>query len=165
MVDYSAVIFAYSNFEQNCLILKELVSAHGSGYRHSQDDETNKPLQLFTLLFEGTIVTVILEPQNCKHKVYEVHSIDVPDYFKEALTGAWHEEDEDTIRLTGVDTGVFDVFVAWLYNRTLPGNYLNEITAKERVLQIVQTYRFQVLEFKRAVLKLQVDLYLYQDGG
>lgn len=38
---------------------------------------------------EGTMVTVILKPQDTKHEVHGARLIAASDYFKKALTGPW----------------------------------------------------------------------------
>lgn len=52
------------------------------------------------------MVTVILKPQDTKHKVHEALLIEASDYFKNALTGPWIEAQEDFIRVMDVETAV-----------------------------------------------------------
>lgn len=55
---------------------------------------------------KGTMVTVILVPQNTKHKAHEALLTQTPDYFKKAFTGPWKEAEEDVIRVTDIKTAV-----------------------------------------------------------
>ncbi|UPX17197.1 uncharacterized protein EKO05_0007566 [Ascochyta rabiei] len=69
---------------------------------------------------EGTMVTVILEPQYKVYKVYKALLVKHSEYFKKALMGPWKEAEDRVVRIEDVESYTFDVFVDWLHTKRLP---------------------------------------------
>ncbi|KAF2256677.1 hypothetical protein BU26DRAFT_412709, partial [Trematosphaeria pertusa] len=64
-------------------------------------------------------VLVKVGPAQTKYTVQKAFLSHYSEYFRNALNGSWKEAEEGTIVLNEVETGVFNLFVDWIYTQKL----------------------------------------------
>ncbi|KAH7094591.1 hypothetical protein FB567DRAFT_574567 [Paraphoma chrysanthemicola] len=102
-------------------------------YREHNSDEDKNDCDLLHMTYDekrhqarfstavgGSFVTVKVGSES---KIYHIHKpllIHHPGYFRNALRGSWKEAQEGVVTLADVDSGIFNVFVEWLYKGDVP---------------------------------------------
>ncbi|KAH7125291.1 hypothetical protein B0J11DRAFT_434571 [Dendryphion nanum] len=68
----------------------------------------------------GTFIVVEIGPERTKYHLHKEFLMHNSEYFLKAFSGHWKEAETGLVVLEDVESGIFNVFVNWIYSGKLP---------------------------------------------
>ncbi|KAF2127078.1 hypothetical protein P153DRAFT_398448 [Dothidotthia symphoricarpi CBS 119687] len=107
------------------------------------------PMCFSAITRDSNFVTVQVGATAIKHYIHGSLLTQHSEYFKKALNGPWKESKERLVVLEDVESGIFGIFVDWLYTQTVPNM---DITGDNEIKGYVLGDRLVAPEFRHAML-------------